>query len=61
MAMASAASVTVSIAADTSGMASSMRGVRRVRVSTSDGMTSDSAGTSRTSSKVRPSLANFGG
>ena len=60
-AMARRASVTVSIAADTIGMASSMRGVSRVQVRTSFGMTDDSAGTSSTSSKVRPCLANFGG
>ena len=60
-AMARRASVTVSIAADTIGMASSMRGVSRVQVRTSFGMTEDSAGTSSTSSKVRPCLANFGG
>jgi hypothetical protein len=53
-------SVTVSMAADTMGMASSIDGVRRVRVSTSVGSTADSAGTSSTSSKVRPSLANLG-
>ena len=46
-AMAIGASVTVSIAADTIGMASSMERVRRVRVSTSAGSTDDSAGTSK--------------
>ena len=59
MAMARRASVTVSMAADTMGMASSMRGVSRVAVETSLGRTEDSAGTSSTSSKVR--LANFDG
>ncbi len=61
MAMARRASVTVSMAADTTGMASSMRGVRRLAVDTSAGSTADSAGTSSTSSNVRPCLANFGG
>jgi hypothetical protein len=60
-AMASVASVTVSIGADTTGMASSMRGVSRVRVDTSDGRTDDSAGSRRTSSNVSPCLANLGG
>ena len=49
-AMASADSVTVSIAADTSGTLRRMRGVRSVDVSTSRGITSLCAGTSRTSS-----------
>ena len=61
MAMASRASVTVSMAADTMGMANSMRGVSRVPVVTLDGRTFDSAGTSSTSSNVSPSLANFSG
>jgi hypothetical protein len=60
-AMASRPSVTVSIAAETTGTASSMRGVRRLRVSTDAGRTDDSPGSSRTSSNVSPSLANFGG
>ena len=60
-AMASGASVTVSMAADTIGIARSIRGVRRVLVSTSAGRTDDSAGSSSTSSKVRPSFANFDG
>ena len=42
-------------------MASSIFGVSRVAVLTSLGSTLDSAGTSRTSSNVSPSLANFGG
>ena len=61
MAMARGASVTVSIAAETMGSASSMCGVRRVLVSTAAGTTPDSAGSRSTSSKVRPSLANFAG
>src|SRR5690606_13831207 len=48
-------SVTVSIAADTSGMARSIPRARRVEVSTALGSTSDSAGWSRTSSKVSAS------
>ena len=55
MQMAVAASVTVSMADDTIGMASRMPGVSCVRTSTSFGMTSLSAGTKRTSSKVRAS------
>ena len=57
--IASRASVTVSIAAETIGIASSMLRVTRVRVETSLGRTCDSAGTSSTSSNVRPSFANF--
>ena len=52
MAMASRASVTVSMAADTSGMLSAMLRVRRVLRETSRGTTRECAGTSRTSSKV---------
>ena len=55
------ASVTVSIAAETSGSSSAIVRVSRVAVETSFGSTADSAGTSRTSSKVSPSLANFSG
>ena len=55
MAMASPASVTVSIAAEISGMPSSMVLVMRVLVSTWPGMTSEAAGTSSTSSKVSAS------
>src|SRR5678816_1606375 len=55
MAMARPASVTVSMAADTSGMPSSTVLVRRVRVSTWPGRTSEAPGTSNTSSKVRAS------
>ena len=58
-AIASRASVTVSIAADTIGISSAIVRVRRVAVRTSFGSTDDSAGTSRTSSKVRPSRPNF--
>ena len=53
------ASVTVSMAADTSGISSAIVRVSRLAVTTSFGSTADSAGTSRTSSKVRPSFANL--
>ena len=59
MATAMRASVTVSIAAETIGIASWRLRVSRVAVETSFGRTCDSAGTSRTSSKVRPSRANL--
>ena len=52
MAMASALSVTVSIAAEISGMPRLTSRVRRVRVSVSVGRIDEAAGTSRTSSKV---------
>ena len=55
MQMAVAASVTVSMADDTMGIASLMDGVNCVRTSVSLGTTSLSAGTSRTSSKVSAS------
>ncbi len=55
MRIAVAASVTVSIAELTSGMRSGIAGVSRVAVSTSRGMTSLKAGTSKTSSKVNAS------
>jgi hypothetical protein len=58
-AIAMRASVTVSIAAETSGMSSAIVRVRRLAVTTSFGSTADSAGTRRTSSKVRPSFANL--
>jgi hypothetical protein len=61
MVMARRASVTVSMAAETMGIDSSMRGVRRVPVLTLTGRTLDSAGTSSTSSNVSPSLANLSG
>ena len=59
--MASGASVTVSMAAEMIGMLSPIFGVSRASVLTSLGSTCDSAGSSSTSSKVSPSLANFGG
>ena len=52
MAIANALSVTVSIAADISGMPRLTALVRRVRVSASAGRTEEAAGTSKTSSKV---------
>ena len=55
IAIAIRASVTVSMALDTSGMESSTLRVIRVMVFTRLGTTSDSPGWSRTSSKVRPS------
>jgi hypothetical protein len=55
MAMAIRASVTVSIALDSSGMESSTLRLSRVIVLTRLGTTSDSPGCSRTSSNVRPS------
>src|SRR5664280_862134 len=54
-------SVTVSMAEESNGMCSSMPPDSRVRVSASLGTTSDAAGSSRTSSKVSPSRANFSG
>src|SRR5438105_733221 len=54
IAMASRASVTVSMAALTMGMLIVMRRVNRVRVSVSAGKTEDFAGTNATSSKVSP-------
>ncbi len=53
--MAMSLSVTVSIAAEMSGMFRGIEFVRRVVVSTSAGRTADSAGIRRTSSKVRAS------
>src|SRR5579859_2089452 len=58
-AIARRASVTVSIAAETIGIARSIERVKRARVETSFGRTCDSAGTSSTSSKVNPSRPNF--
>src|SRR5262249_25081011 len=55
------ASVTVSIAAETSGSSSAIVRVSRVAVDTSFGRTADSAGTRSTSSNVSPSFANFSG
>ena len=54
MTIAMSASVTVSIAEETTGMLSAISRVRRVRVSAWEGTISLSAGRSRTSSKVRP-------
>ena len=56
MAMAMDASVTVSIAAETTGMFRVMLREKRVSKLTSRGNTSEYAGTSSTSSKVRPSM-----
>ena len=53
IAIAMAASVTVSIAAETSGMFSAIRREKRERVSVWSGSTVEAAGWSRTSSKVR--------
>ena len=55
IAIARRASVTVSIAADTRGTLRWIVLVSRLRVSTWLGSTRDRAGTSRTSSNVRPS------
>ena len=55
IAIASPASVTVSIAAEISGMPSSISRVSRVPTSTSAGRTSEWAGSSSTSSKVSAS------
>ena len=60
MAMASRLSVTVSMAADTSGMFRPISRVNRVAVSTWVGMTSDGPGSSKTSSKVSPSRISMG-
>ena len=59
--MAIRASVTVSIADDTSGTRNVMSRVSRVLVSTSLGTTSEAAGSSSTSSKVRPTMATLVG
>src|SRR5690606_16033338 len=61
MAMAIRASVTVSIAADTSGTLNRMFRDSCEEVSTSLGTMSDSSGKSSTSSKVMPRVANFAG
>ncbi len=53
-------SVTVSIAAETNGMLSSIRRDRRVAMLASRGMISLSAGTKSTSSKVRASSSSRG-
>ena len=59
MAMAMRASVTVSMAAVISGVFRVIYLVRRVFTAMSLGSTSDLAGISSTSSKVRPSFRNF--
>ena len=61
IAMASGASVTVSIAAERIGTFSPMPGTTSLAVDTSFGRTLLAAGRSRTSSKVRPSVANLAG
>jgi hypothetical protein len=61
IAIASRDSVTVSIAADTSGSRSVMLRDSRDEVSTSLGITSVAPGNSRTSSKVSPRVANGAG
>ena len=55
MTIAMSASVTVSIAEEITGMLSAISRVNRVLVLAIDGTMSDSAGRSRTSSKVKPS------
>jgi hypothetical protein len=57
--MAMSASVTVSMAAETSGMLREMVRVKRVTVSTSRGWTAEYRGTRRTSSKVSPGLGRM--
>jgi hypothetical protein len=59
MAMASLASVTVSMAALIMGMFSRIRFVNKVETSTSLGNIDEYAGTNKTSSKVNPSFPNF--
>ena len=59
IAMASADSVTVSIAALTSGTLSRMLRVKRVETSTALGSTGECCGTSSTSSKVRAVVRPF--
>ena len=61
IAIAIRASVTVSIALDSSGVCSEIDRDRRVAVTASLGKTSDAAGSRSTSSKVNPSGANFAG
>src|SRR6266480_2632227 len=60
IAIASAPSVTVSIAAEISGMPSSISRVMRVRVSVSAGSTLEAAGTSMTSSNVSACWISIG-
>ncbi len=59
MAIAMRASVTVSIAAEISGMFSAIAGVTNVRVSAVAGSTSDGPGTSSTSSNVSASRSSM--
>ena len=59
IAMAMSASVTVSMAAETSGMLRGIVRVKRLTVETSRGCTAEYRGTSRTSSKVRPGLGRM--
>ena len=59
MAIAIRASVTVSMAEETSGTFSVIRRVSRAVVSASPGITMECAGSSRTSSKVRAGGANL--
>src|SRR5690606_16597625 len=61
IAIAKSASVTVSIAADTSGIFRRIFFVSCVLVSTSRGQISELAGINKTSSYVRPSATNFCG
>lgn len=61
MAMAMRASVTLSMAADSSGMLTRTLREMSVEVSTALGSTSDAPGSSSTSSYVSPSVANFSG
>ena len=61
MAIAIRPSVTVSIGLDSNGVRSMIDRDSRVAVFASLGRMSDAAGTSSTSSKVRPSAANFAG
>src|SRR3954463_14038055 len=61
MAMAIRASVTVSIGLDSTGVRSVIDRLSRDVVSASLGMMSEAAGTSKTSSNVSPSRANFAG
>ncbi len=58
-AIAMRASVTVSMAAEQTGIASEIERLKRVAVEASFGSTWDSAGTSRTSSNVNPSRENL--
>jgi hypothetical protein len=61
IAIAIRASVTVSIGLDSNGVLIASDRDNRVAVSASLGRMSEAAGTSSTSSKVRPSAANFAG